>query len=448
MRIGILGGGLVGLVIASRCSRHQCEILELDDKVGGHCRSLAQDGYTFDLGGPHILFSRNKPILELMYRQLEDNVAQRRRNNRIWYDGRFVKYPFENGLYDLAPQDRFECLYHYLKNDHPKPANFKEWIYHVFGDGIAEKYMIPYNEKIWNVPAEEMAIDWVEGRVPRPPVEDVMKSAVGVETEGYTHQLYFGYPKIGGIEALPLSFAKDCRYPITTGFRVQRVWREAGCWNVTDGQRIRSYDALVSTIPIQDLIDALPDVPAYVSDAVRDLRYNSLIVVMIGAVGSALPCTALYVPDPSLLFHRLSFPQSFTEHGAPPGHMAITAEITTNPGDGIHELGDDDVLRKVVAGLETMGLLRAADLRFSRIHRTKHAYVVRTFDYSDKLKLALDYLNGLGIISAGRNAEFEYINMDEAVRRGLEVAKALDARCSAGPQRNLEDCGPGSKQAR
>ena len=37
----------------------------------------------------------------------------------------------------------------------------------------------------------------------------------------------------------------------------------------------------------------------------------------------------------------------------------------------------------------------------------------------------LDYIAGLGIVSVGRNAEFEYINMDEAVRRGLAAARNL-----------------------
>ncbi|HVN64301.1 MAG TPA: NAD(P)-binding protein [Candidatus Binataceae bacterium] len=428
MKIGVLGGGLAGLVVASRCRRHECEILELDDAPGGHCRTLMKDGYTFDLGGPHIIFSRNKEILALMVEQLRGNVAQRRRDSKIWYDGRFVKYPFENGLNDLAPQDRFECLYHYIKNDYPSPTNFKEWMYHVFGKGIAEKYLIPYNEKIWNIAPEKMAIDWVDGRVPRPPVEDVIKSAVGVETEGYTHQLYFSYPKTGGIEMVPRSFLGDCKgVKITSGFRVEKAWKDAGKWHVSCGNSVKSYDKLVTTIPIQDLIDGLPDVPDSIRSGVHSLRYNSLILVMIGAI-SASPCmyTSLYVPEPSIVFHRLSFPLAFTDEGAPPGHQAIAAEITTNPGYGVHELSDDEVSKRVIDGLESMGMLRRGDIRFLRVSRTKHAYVVRTFDYAEKLSAALKYLNGLGIVSVGRNSEFEYINMDEAIRRSLAVATSLD----------------------
>ena len=79
MRIGILGGGLVGLVVASRCRRHDCEVLEFDNVAGGHCRSLVESGYTFDIGGPHIMFSRNQQTLDFMVSLLDGNVHRARR---------------------------------------------------------------------------------------------------------------------------------------------------------------------------------------------------------------------------------------------------------------------------------------------------------------------------------------------------------------------------------
>src|SRR5262249_24153464 len=166
----------------------------------------------------------------------------------------------------------------------------------------------------------------------------------------------------------------------------------------------------------------LPNVPPRVHQGVLSLRFNSLIVVMLGVESEALPpYTALYVPDPAFPFHRLSFPTGFTGQGAPAGHMAVAAELTTNPGDGAHELADEQVIQYVVDGLTAMKLIDPARIRFRRVYRTKHAYVVRTFDYAQKLKDGLAYLNQLGIVSVGRNAEFEYINMDEAIRRALEV---------------------------
>ncbi len=200
------------------------------------------------------------------------------------------------------------------------------------------------------------------------------------------------------------SFAKDCRN-ITLNFRVEKVWRDSERWHVSNGRITKIYDKIVSTIPIQDLMDGLPDVPEPISRGVHGLRYNSLSVVMIGAASdSPPPLTALYVPDPALPFHRLSFSLSFTAEGAPPGHMAIAAEITTNPGDGIHELSDEEIIHRVTDGLEAMGFLGRQDVRFRRIHRTKHAYVVRTFDYQNRLTKASKYLRDLGLVSVGRNA--------------------------------------------
>jgi protoporphyrinogen oxidase len=425
MTIGILGGGLSGLVVAGHANDHT-EILEMDDHPGGHCRSLVRDGYTFDVGGPHIMFSRDQDILGGMVERLDGNVVNMRRNNKIFHHGRYVKYPFENGLYDLAPEDRFECLYHYLHNDHPEPAHFGEWVYFTFGAGIAEKYMIPYNEKIWNVVASEMSMDWVEGRIPKPPVEDVIKAAVGVETEGHTHQLHFSYPRTGGIESLMKGYARDCRR-IVTGFRVSRVWREDGLWHVGDGNTVRRYERLVSTIPVQDLLQALPDVPEEVLRWVQALRFNSLIVAMLGVETEApLPYTAVYVADPSVPFHRVSFPLNFSPEAAPPGCMAVSAEITTNPGDGFHELDDEAVLESVIKGLAGMGVIDKARINFRAVHRTRHAYAVPTFGYRQNLARVMEYMDGLGIVSVGRNAEFEYINMDEAVRRGLAAAERLE----------------------
>jgi protoporphyrinogen oxidase len=426
MRVGVLGGGLCGLVVGAY-SRHDCEVLEADSETGGHCRSLVKDGYTFDVGGPHILFSRNQEILNLILGELGDNINTQRRNSKVYYDGRFVKYPFENGLGDLAPEDRFNCLYHYLFNDYPPPTNFKEWIYHTFGKGIAETYLLPYNEKIWNISADQMSIDWVDGRVPRPPAEDVIKSAVGVETEGYTHQLNFRYPLVGGIEALPKAFAAKCRN-ITCDFPVRKVWREAEEWCVSDGQRARRYDRLVSTIPLQYLLAALPDVPQHVAEAANALRFNSIITIMLGCEGGDLPFySSLYVPEKEYLFHRLSWPLAFTPNGAPAGSMGVTAEITTNAGDGVHEMSDEALYDHCISALSRMGFLNADRINFKAIHRTQFAYVVRTFDYAERLKIALDYIASLGIVSLGRNGEFEYINMDEAVRRSLDVVKQIDS---------------------
>lgn len=438
MAIGILGGGLAGISIAAHLEQ-DCEVLEKESRGGGHCQTVQEHGFTYDAGGPHIIFSRNQQMVDYMVSLLGENVHRARRNNKIFYQGRYVKYPFENGLYDLDPQDRFECLYHYIKNDYPAPrTNFKEWIYHHFGKGLAEKYLIPYNEKIWNVPADQLGLEWVEGRVPKPPVEDVIKAAVGVETEGYTHQLYFSYPARGGIEALPRALARRVR-KIIPDFTVGRIWKEREQWCVTNGRTTRRYDKLISTIPIQELAHAVSGTPPEILAAVGALRYNSLITVAVGFDSAKLPdYTAIYVPDPEIRFHRLSFPAVFSPHNAPPGKSIIEAEITTNPGDGTHEMSDQQIVADVMGDLEGMQLGRKSEACYSRVLRTKYGYVVQDDQHRPHLKQAKAYFESIGIPLCGRVAEFEYINMDVCIERAMKLAERLNQAGSLAAQPAVE----------
>lgn len=426
MAVGILGGGLAGIAIAAHLNE-ECEVLEKESRGGGHCQTVQEEGFTYDAGGPHIIFSRNQEMVDYMVSLLGANVHRARRNNKIFYRGRYVKYPFENGLFDLEPQDRYECLLHYIKNDYPPPqTNFKEWLYHHFGKGLAEKYLIPYNEKIWNVPAEQLGLEWVEGRVPKPPVEDVIKAAVGVETEGYTHQLYFQYPLYGGIESLPRALEKQVA-KVTSDFSVERVWKEGALWCVSNGRITRRYEKIVSTIPIQELAHALEGTPSEILAAVDALRYNSLITVAVGVDTDKLPdYTAIYVPDPEIRFHRLSFPAMFSPHNAPPGKSIIEAEITTNPGDGTHEMSDEEILADVAGDLEGMDLARRRQVFYGKVIRTKYGYVVQDDNCRQPLRRAKAYFDEIGIPLCGRVAEFEYINMDVCIERARKLADRLN----------------------
>ncbi len=217
MKTAILGGGLSGLTLARLLYEKGTDlvILEAEPEYGGLCRSYISDGFTFDTGGSHIIFSRDAEVLAFMRKMIQGNEQENIRNTKIFYKGRYVKYPFENGLSDLPAEDRFFCISEFVKTlvavekgELAPPRTFRDWIYYTFGKGIAECYMVPYNEKIWKYPTDSMSLHWVDGRIPRPPIDDVIKSAIGISTEGYIHQAVFSYPLDGGIESLVKAIAR------------------------------------------------------------------------------------------------------------------------------------------------------------------------------------------------------------------------------------------------
>jgi len=430
VKTAILGGGLSGLTLA-RLLQEQGEevvVLEAEMGYGGLCQSKTDQGFTFDTGGSHIIFSRDGEVLAFMRRMIAGNEQRNNRTTKIFYKQQFVKYPFENGLSDLPQEDRFFCINEFIKTliavekgEIPAPVNFREWIYYTFGNGIAECYMIPYNEKIWKYPTDKMSLHWVDGRIPRPPVEDIIKSAIGIETEGYTHQAVFSYPLDGGIKALVRAIARPIEPCIKTGFRVTSITKSGGIWQISNGDERIQADQCICTMPVQHLMSSLDGVPREVKNAADALKYNSLVCVNIGINGSVPGISWLYVPDPAVgRTNRISFPSGYSRHGAPDGCSAILAEITHQPGDNVADMTDDELISEVVDMLQSMQILHNDQIVCSSVERQPYAYVVYDLNYQKNIAIVKEYCKEIGIPLVGRFAQFEYLNMDGCIRSVMD----------------------------
>ncbi len=426
--IGILGGGLTGLVIGSVLT-HPYEILEKDNICGGLCRTYIQDGYTWDYCGAHILFSKNQKVIEIEKKMLGDNLAYRRRNNKIYFRGRMVKYPFENALGELSPEDNFSCLYDYLFNAFKgKPKNLSEWFYKTFGKSISEFYLLPYNRKIWNTDPKKMGVEWVE-RIPKPPAEDVIKSSLGISTEGYTHQLNFLYPTLGGVQVLTDAFVKKNEENIRTNFEIKEIRKNKNTWEVVGKNDIKSFDTLVSTIPLNELVFMLKNVsvPKSVLTAAKSLRYNTEINVLLGLNTPKLnDYTAIYIPDEEFLPNRVSFPPNFSPRTVPKGHFSVTAEIILRPDDPVLKWSDAKIFSHVQKGLEKRGIIKRNSTVYKRLVKTKYSYVVYDKGYTKNMKIIREYFDKIGIFLCGRFGDFMYINTDVCIEKGISLGEKIN----------------------
>jgi protoporphyrinogen oxidase len=207
---------------------------------------------------------------------------------------------------------------------------------------------------------------------------------------------------------------------------VERVSRDAAQWVVTANGERHTYDDLVSTIPIHELLKVWRDAPREVHETAAKLRYNSLINVVLGVnEDRGYPWTALYVPDPEIVFHRLSFPRAFSEKSVPPGSFSIMAEITTNEGDGVWEMTDQQVLERVVRDLESMELLDKKTIIYRKVVRFLYGYPVYDLDYRKNVTAMREAVAATSLRLLGRFAQFDYINSDVCIERALRMAEEL-----------------------
>ncbi len=445
MKTAILGGGLTGLTLGylmKQLSR-EFEVLEKENECGGLMRTLHENGFSFDYGGSHVIFSKNAETLSFMLSLLGNNKLTRERNTKVLYKACYVKYPFENGLADLPREETFECLSSFIQNlinkeigQLKKPRTLKEWFYYTFGKGITEKYLLPYNKKIWKYPIENIGLDWVD-RVPAPPIEDVIKSALDIKTEGYIHQLHFHYPKKDGIEALITALEAQMKKNILNNFEVKRLKQENGLWTVSNGKEEKHFDKIISTIPIHKLVTAI-NTPKKVKTAAKKLRYNSLITIMIGTNKSKInDLSWLYIPNKNILPHRVSFPSNFSPNVAPCGKSSLLAEITCTPRSKIWKMTDDEIIAKVIDDLQNAALLNKKDVCFARAKRSEYAYVINDLTYNENLRIVKNFLKTAGIDIIGRFGSFRYLNMDACIESALTYLRENELAPTKLPSKSL-----------
>ena len=425
MHIGILGGGISGIAL-QRFLEHPSEVLEAASQPGGLCRTFWKEGFGYDIGG-HILFSKHQEINALVDQLLGENINRCRRANQVLFKDRYVKYPFENELSALDKEDCYACLIGFLKANYPKPANFEEWMYYTFGQGLTEMYLAPYNRKIWKTEPSQMGVEWVE-RIPKPPIEDVVKSALGIPTEGYTHQLYFRYPLYGGIQSLVRALmGEEAR--VICDAEVRAIRRDGSGWEVCDQRETRHYEHVIVAFPIHEAIHCFADVPAEVKQAVAGLRYNVIRSALVAVNNeSLLDKSAIYIPDPSVLPHRVCYMGFFSPHLVRPGASSLIAEVTSRPGDEIDVAGEDVLVERIVDDLDRVHIIRKQDVIVTDIRRFEYGYPVYDLDHQRNASLVRRYFTSIGVDLLGRFAEFDYINTDECIRRAQSLAGRLNRK--------------------
>ena len=275
---------------------------------------------------------------------------------------------------------------------------------------------------VWKYPPEKMGLEWVE-RVPNPPIEDVTKSYLGISTEGYLNQLNFYYPKVGGIQALSKSLETKIGDSAVTNFEVAKISEINGKWIISDGNQEILCDKIISTIPIQCLVKAT-DAPKKIKEAANDLKYNSLITVMMGLRKKFNKNLSwLYIPDHKILTHRASFPSNFSQRVAPAGMSSVMAEITCKKEDTVWRKKDEDIAKRVINDLHHLKVINKQDVCFALTRRTRYAYVINDLNYNKNIKKIRNYFTKMGIGLVGRFSEFKYLNMDACVKRAIDYLK-------------------------
>jgi protoporphyrinogen oxidase len=434
----IIGAGPTGLGAARRLSdlgHRDWLLLESEKRPGGLSRSFRDaQGFTWDIGG-HVQFSHYALFDEAMLAFLgADGWLSHDRESWIWMRDRFIPYPLQNNIHRLPTEDLDKCLQGLVtitREPRQKPVSFAEWIDATFGPGLAEVFMRPYNKKVWAFPAEDMNASWVGERVAVTDLSRVLKNLVYDRDDvSWGPNNRFQFPKSGGTgaiweacaAALPVDAIQYETQVVDINLKARRLRTLAGAEI--------SYDSLISTMPLRELIK-LSGRNELMTLADHGLLYSSVNVVGIGLKGRPSPelnkkCW-MYFPENDCPFYRATVFSNYAQANVPDSdrHWSLMFEVSESPKKPVDQSA---LIEDVIQGAINTHLIRSRDDVISKwVYRAPYGYPTPGLYRDEVLNELIPEFERWGVYSRGRFGmwKYEVSNQDHSFMQGVEIIERL-----------------------
>lgn len=441
-RIVIIGAGPAGLGAGyhlAQLGHDDFVVLEAASGAGGLASSeTSANGFVYDIGG-HVLFSHFRYFDQLFDRLLGDAYQELQRESWIWMMDRFVPYPFQNNIKYLPDEAVLECVLGLIaargadagaSGQAAAYANFGELIEGVFGRGIAAHFMVPYKTKVWAHPPHMLGTHWIGERVPVVDLERVLRNVIlDREDHSWGPNNTFKYPRHGGTGGLFQRIVPHLGDHVRFGAKVARVDLARKRVVLDDGS-VEPYDRLISTMPIDLLVQRLSHAPSAVHEASRRLLHSGSAIV---GVGVRQPCPSqkcwMYFPEDNCPFYRVTYLSNYSPEVVPDvrTHYSLLCEVSRSP---YKPLDVDSVVEDVIDGLVAARVLSErdrADVVDTHLILRDYTYPVPAPDRDAALAVIQPYLEAHDVYSRGRFGSWKYEigNMDHAVQMGVECVERL-----------------------
>ena len=409
----IIGAGVSGLASAHVLSdRFDVTVYEKAERPGGLIRCEYVGGVLYHLVGGHVFNSRRKDVLEWFWRRFDQagNFTKAVRKAVVALDrGVFVDYPIENHIYQMPNEMADAVIRDLLRiaaEGYGAPGNFDEFLQNRFGTTLYREYFRPYNQKIWQCSLSSIPLDWLDGKLPMPTVEEIMSANILRSQEMNMVHSTFNYPLRGGSQFIADTLAKGLK--IVYNAPVQRLERrEDGSWLV-DGT---PYDLVVFCGNIRQLPDMVRGSVSWGGGLEQDiLSLQAHGTTSVLCEVDANPYSWIYLPGEGCASHRMICTGNFSPYNAPSEKHTATVEFTG-------QLDKETILKQL------------ARIPYAPHYMAHHyescTYPIQNGNTRQCVQAAKRLLAPMGLHLIGRFAEWEYYNMDAAIGAALDQLSSL-----------------------
>jgi protoporphyrinogen oxidase len=414
----IVGAGVSGLASAAALAGHDLMVIEADAEIGGYCKTVRREGFVWDYSG-HFFHFKHPEIERWLRARMPDSVHVVNRRSFIDYHGQRVDFPFQKNIHQLPRADFIECLYDLYFADLARregkaeaPHSFKDMLYARFGRGISDKFLVPYNEKLYACDLAKLDKDAMGRFFPHAELTEIIRNMREPDNASYNQT--FTYPEGGAIEYINALASEVPAAAISTGEALQSVDLERHV--ATTNRRTIQFGHLISSAPFNRLLPICG-----VEHDPNVFGWNKVLVFNLGfdKKGPSEPHWTYY-PNRDLVFYRVGFYDNILGSD----RMSLYVEI------GLSADATPDIAaaqKRVLSDLHKVGVVQDHQLLAQHHVIMDPAYVhitQRSLADVTRLRRRLSQSN---VHSIGRYGGWTYCSIEDNIVEARALALSLTA---------------------
>ncbi|MHB8872447.1 MAG: protoporphyrinogen/coproporphyrinogen oxidase [Myxococcaceae bacterium] len=411
VRTLVVGAGISGLAAAASLRDGDYLVLDADPEIGGYCKTVRRDGFVWDYSGHFFHFKHPEIEAWLRERMGKQQVRTIRKRSFISYGGRLIDFPFQKNIHQLPHSEFVDCLHDLYFADSNAPAeNFKQMLHGRFGQAICEKFLIPYNEKLYACDLATLDRDAMGRFFPYAEVAEVIRNMKAPDNASYNAT--FSYPEGGAIEYVK-ALASAVRpgalalgEPVTAIDLARKVARTS--------KREIHFDRLVSSVPF----DRLLRLAGLAHDA-SVFNWNKVLVFNLGFDRKGpRDVHWIYYPDRALSFYRVGFYDNMFDAE----RMSLYVELGFSRGAAV----DVEAMReRVLADLKAEGVVSGHRLlaHHSVVMDPGYVHITRA-SMAEQRRLSA-VLRQHGVHSIGRYGGWTYCSIEDDIVEARALTGSL-----------------------
>ena len=400
----IIGAGVSGLAYANFTNEDYI-IIEKENEPGGLCKTIYDGEYVWDYAG-HFFHFFNPTIKSLFDTHIcHDDIVVCNKNTNIYYNGNIIDYPFQMNIHQLPKDEFIECLYDlFFKKETDVYDNFEEMLYGKFGRGIVDRFLKPYNEKLYACDLNSLDTNAMGRFFPYAKTLDIIGNMK--ENKAITYNSTFNYPKRGAITFINILLKKINKQRLFLNHEVSDIDLEHKI-AVINGEKVK-YKKLINTIPFSQFIKFLPENYRIIGE--NELHANKVLVFNMGfdkqAINREVHWT--YFPDKDINFYRVGYYSNIL-HAT---KLSIYVEIGFSSDAHINF---ENQLKMTLENLKKCGIIDTHKLVAYNVLVIDPAYVHvtnKSKEFIDNTKL---FLEKKGVYTIGRYGAWTYCSIEDCM---------------------------------